>query len=130
MEQLQKNKEFIINYFNALSGVAKTKALIERFVSDETLIAHIHFFEAAFPKYEMYAEEVVAEGNLVVVKARFKGTHMGDLSGMAPTYKAVDIPFVIRYEVKNNLITSHWLLADQTSLLEQLGVMPAQEAAH
>ena len=130
MEQLRKNKEFIINYLNALSGVAKSRALIEQYVADEGLIGHIVFFEAAFPKYEMFADELTAEDNRVIVRARVRGTHLGDLGGIAPTYKTFELPFAIGYEIVNNKIVSHWIAADQMSLMEQLGVVPAREATH
>jgi predicted ester cyclase len=127
----QQNKEFIINYLNTLAtGVPKTREVLEQFMTDEALIAHIEFFEAAFPGYEVFIDEMTAEGNRVVVQARLKGTHLGDLSGIAPTYKTVDVPFVIRYEIENNKIIGHWMLADQMSLMEQLGVIPAAVAAH
>ena len=127
----QQNKEFIINYLNTLAtGVPKTRELLEQFMTDEALIAHIEFFEAAFPGYEVLIDEMTAEGNRVVVQARLKGTHLGDLSGIPPTFKTVDFPFVIRYEIENNKIISHWMLADQMSLMEQLGVVPTTAAAH
>ena len=130
MEQQNKNKEFIINYFNAMeSGVSKTRQFLEHYMTDEALIEHIEFFEAAFPGYNIYIDEMTAEGNRVIVQARLKGTHMGDLSGIPPTYKTVDFPFVIRYEIENNKIISHWMLADQMALMEQLGVIPAAAAA-
>ena len=130
MEQQNKNKEFIINYFNAMeSGVSKTRQFLEHYMTDEALIEHIEFFEAAFPGYNIYIDEMTAEGNRVIVQARLKGTHMGDLSGIPPTYKTVDFPFVIRYEIENNKIISHWMLSDQMALMEQLGVIPAAAAA-
>ena len=130
MEQQNKNKAFLINYFNAISGVPKTRELLEQYITDEALIGHIEFFEAAFPNYELFIDEMTAEGNRVIVQARLKGTHLGDLSGIPPTFKTVDFPFVIRYEIENNKIVSHWMLADQMSLMEQLGVVPAAEVAH
>jgi predicted ester cyclase len=130
MEQQQKNKEFIINYLTALSGISKTRALLEKYMTDEALIGHIEFFEAAFPLYEAYIDEITAEGNRVIVQARIKGTHLGDLSGIPPTHKTVDFPFVIRYEIEDDKIVSHWMLADQMALMEQLGVVPAAEAVH
>ncbi len=126
MEHLTQNKEFIIRYFNAISGAAKTRSIMEAFAADESLINHIEFFEAAFPKYEIFADEVTAEGNRVVVRARFKGTHKGELSGIPPTHKTVEFPFAIGYEIENNKISSHWLIADQMSLMEQLGVMQGE----
>jgi len=129
MEQYEKNKEFITNYFSALSGVAKTRELLEKYITDEALISHIEFFEPVFPKYEVIADQITAEDNRVIVKARMRGTHLGDFGGIPPTYKTVDLPFVICYEIDNNMIVSHWMLADKTSLMEQLSVMPTAAAA-
>jgi len=131
MDQQQKNKEFIINYFNALASAdSKPRELLEKYMTDEALIGHIEFFETAFPHYEVFADEMTAEGNRVIVQARMKGTHLGDLGGIAPTHKTVDFPFVIKYEIENGKIVNHWMLADQMSLMQQLGIVPSAEAVH
>ncbi|HEX6849712.1 MAG TPA: hypothetical protein VF144_22145, partial [Chitinophagaceae bacterium] len=67
MDNSQKNKELIIEYFNAVSGVKKTRQLLEKYVSDQHLIEHIEFFDSVFPAYEIFADEMVAEGNRVVI---------------------------------------------------------------
>ena len=41
MDQQRKNKEFIINYLNAISGVEKPRVLLEKYIADEALMAHI-----------------------------------------------------------------------------------------
>ncbi|MEP7377056.1 MAG: ester cyclase [Chitinophagaceae bacterium] len=123
MEQHKQNKEFIIRYFNALSGVPKTREILEKYITDEELLGHIAFFEAAFPNYEVFADEMTAEGNRVVVRARLKGCHEGEFNGMLPTHRNIDIPFVVSYEIENGKIAHHWLIADQMALMEQLGVM-------
>jgi SnoaL-like polyketide cyclase len=123
MDQSKKNKEFVIRYINALSGVIKTRALCEQYISDETLTEHILFFDGVFPRYEMFMDEITGEGNRVIVRARLKGKHEGEMNGIPPTHKEVFFPFVISYEIENNKIASHWLLADQMMLMEQLGVM-------
>lgn len=123
MDKVKKNKAFIVEYFNAISGVPKTNVLIDKYISDEKLKSHIYFFEGAFPKYEMFIDEMTAEGNRVVVRARVKGKHEGELNGIPATHKEIEIPFAISYEIENNKIVSHWLLCDQMIVLEQLGVM-------
>jgi predicted ester cyclase len=123
MEQQKQNKEFIIRYFNALSGVSKTRELLEKYITDEELIGHITFFETAFPGYEVFADEMTAEGNRVVVRARLKGCHEGEFNGVLPTHRNIDIPFVVSYEIENGKIAHHWLMADQMALMEQLGAM-------
>jgi hypothetical protein len=37
--------------------------------------------------------------------------------------EALRMPFVISYEIEDNKIVSHWLIADQVTMLEQLGIM-------
>ena len=123
MNQLQQNKEFIIRYFNALSGVTKTSELVKKYTSDEELIEHIAFFDTAFPKYELFADEMTAEGNRVVVRARFKGCHEGEFNGILPTHRSVDFPFMITYEIENGKIVHHSMIADSMALMEQLGVI-------
>ena len=129
MEQTQKNKEFIINYFNALSNIEKTPELLSKFMTDQGLIDRILFFDGVFPNYSVIADEITAEGNRVVVRARLKGKHEGSLNGIPPTYKDVEFPFAIGYEIENNIIIHHWLIADQMMLMEQLGIVNAEAAA-
>ena len=125
MDQQKQNKEFIIRYFNAISGVAKTRELLEEYITDEELIKHIVFFDTVFPLYELFGDEIIAEGNKVVVRARFRGCHKGELNGILPTHRMVDFPAVISYEIENGKIVHHWMIADQMMLMEQLGVMNA-----
>ena len=125
MDTLQKNKEFILSYFNAMRGAKKTRALMEKYIADTHLIEHIEFFDTVFPMYEVFPDEITAEGNRIVVKARLKGRHEGELNGIPPTYKNVEFPFAVGYEIANGKIVSHWLIADQMILMEQLGVMNA-----
>jgi predicted ester cyclase len=122
MDQIKQNKEFVIRYFNAMSSNVKTRELMEEYITDEELIGHVEFFETVFPKYDIFADEITAEGNRVVVRARLKGCHAGEFNGIPPTYRDVEFPFVISYDIENGKIVHHWLIADQAILMEQLGV--------
>ena len=123
MEQETKNKEFVIRYLNVLSGVTKTREIMAEYLDDEELVNHAIFFDSVFPKYEMFADEITAEGNRVVVRARLKGCHKGELNGIQPTNRDVEFPFFISYDIENGKIVHHWLIADQMLLMEQLEVM-------
>ncbi len=123
MDHTKKNKEFVIRYLNALSGEVKTREVCEQYITDQGLIEHILFFDGVFPKYEMFMDEITGEGNRIIVRGRLKGKHEGELNGIPPTRKEVLFPFVVGYEIENYKIISHWLLADQMMLMEQLGVM-------
>ncbi len=122
MNQAMKNKEFILLYYNTVSGVIKTPEMLRQFTDDPVLIDTITFFDGAFPRYEMTAEEMTSEGNRVVVRARMKGRHEGEWEGILPTYREVNFPVIVSYEIVNDKIATHWLVADPTILMEQLGV--------
>ena len=121
MDHIKKNKEFIMTYYNAISGVRKSIELCKRFIVEQILIENIQFWDGALPKYELFADEMIAEGNRVVVRARMRGRHEGEIKGIPPTQRQVELPFVIGYEVENDKIIGHWLVADQMLLMEQLG---------
>lgn len=130
MNQAKQNKEFILEYLNAISGKVKTQEIMAHYISDQGLIEHIIFFDGAFPKYEMIADEMISEGNKIMVRARLIGKHEGVFGDIMPSYKSVNFPFVVTYTIENRKIVSHWLVADQMALLEQLGIEQAVAATH
>ena len=118
------NKQFILDYFAALNK-DKSPATVDAYMTDEVLKEHIVMFETAFPGYQLTAEEMIAEGNLVFVRTRFEGTHDGDLMGIAPTGKAVSIEIALTYRIENGKIVDHWMLADLLGVMQQIGAIPA-----
>ncbi len=122
---IQENKAFIRRYFDALSK-DKSPATVNEYVadSDEELKQHIAFFEAAFPRYQLIADDMIAEGDQVTVRTTLKGTHEGDLMGIAPTGKQVTLPLILIYRIADGKIAEHWMGVDQMDLMQQLGVVP------
>ena len=128
MNQVMKNKEFILAYFNAMQSHEVTPELLARYTTDQELIKHILFFESVFPGYKIIHDEMTAEGNRVVVRANMIGKHEGMFGDIPPTHRTVKLPCVVSYTIENNKIVSHWLIADQMVLMQQLGVEKAVEA--
>ena len=126
---VQENKEFIRAYLAAISGTSKTADLIDKYVEEQSLKDHAAFFEAAFPLYQVIPLDMIAEGDQVAVKARFIGTHQGELNGIPATRRTVDMPFHITYRVQNGKIVEHWMVTDTMELLRQIGVVPEPGAA-
>ncbi len=124
-----QNKAVIRRYFEAISGKDKPRDAMGEFVEEEPLKEHIAYFDAVLPRYELIAERMIAEGDLVSVIGRVRGTHMGELMGIPPTGKTVDFPIHITYRMANGKIVDHWLLSDNLSLLEQFGAIPMTAAS-
>ena len=126
MSTVQKNIAFIHRYLDAISGKAKPPALIDQFVSDRdpALKLHIAGAEAAFPHYEMRCDDVIAQGDKVVVRFTLRGTHRGDFMGLPATSKMIDVPGIIIYQIADGKIVHHWDQLDGVNLLQQLGAIP------
>ncbi|MFN2525127.1 MAG: ester cyclase [Actinomycetota bacterium] len=74
-------------------------------------------------------EDVIAEGNRVVVRWTNSGRHIGDFAGIPATSKAFTIAGMDIYRVEQGKLAEHWDVVDQLSLLQQLGLLPAPQGA-
>ncbi len=83
----------------------------------------------AFPDHHAEVQEVVAEGDRVVVLARMTGTHEGLLAGLPPTRRRFDVRAFQLFRVEAGLLVEHWGLFDRLAMMEQLGVLPAPRSA-
>lgn len=123
-----ENKDLVRRYLAEVSGKDKPAEMLDKYVADEELKQHIAVFEAAFPRYELIADDLVAEGDRVALRGTVKGHHTGELMGIPPTGKTVSLPVLLIYRLANGKIAEHWMGVDRLALLEQLGVAPAKEA--
>jgi predicted ester cyclase len=80
----------------------------------------------AFPDCRFTIDDMIAEGDQVVTKKTFTGTHTADLNGIPPTGKRVTLQFVDIMRVRDGQIVEHWLAMDQLSFMQQLGVLPIE----
>lgn len=80
---------------------------------------------AAFSNISVTIEDMIAEENKVVTRFTARGTHTGEFMGIAPTGKEVNLTQICIDRVASGKIVEHWGLADQMSLLQQLGGMPS-----
>jgi len=84
-------------------------------------------FAAAFPDGHTVIEDVVAEGDRVVARTTFNGTHQAEIEGISATGKKVSMPGITIFRLDNGKIAEGWLLNDNLSLMRQLGVIPGPQ---
>jgi predicted ester cyclase len=88
----------------------------------------IEFFPA-FPDQQWVAEEHVTEGEKVVTRFTFHGTHQGTFMGIPPTGRRVAVGGVVIDRVVDGKWKDSRFLLDNLALLEQLGVLPQTPSA-
>jgi steroid delta-isomerase-like uncharacterized protein len=77
-----------------------------------------------FPDYDIHIDDVVAEGDKVVLRFTFRGTNSGDYFGIPSTGKPVTIRFVEIFTVRDGQIASIWHVANVLDVMQQLGFLP------
>ena len=81
-------------------------------------------FRTAFPDWHSTVEEMIVEGDRVAERWTGRGTHRGELQGIAPTGAKVEVPGVVFYRIESGKIVEFRGQFDQMSLMQQVGVIP------
>lgn len=79
---------------------------------------------AAFPDSTFPIESMIAEGDTVVIRSTWRGTHRGEMGGIPPTGKRVNVPAVDIVRFENGKQVEHWGFIDQQAMMTQLGLGP------
>ena len=78
----------------------------------------------AFPDVRITEEALIGEGDAVVLRWAFRGTHRGPFRGIPPTGRTVDWTGIDIYTVAAGRIAELVREADTLALLQQLGAAP------
>jgi steroid delta-isomerase-like uncharacterized protein len=81
----------------------------------------------AFPDLRITAEDMVAEGDKVVCRGTFSGTHKGEFMGIAPTGKQISVGVIEIMRIVGGKMVEHWNVVDNLGMMQQLGVVPPPE---
>ena len=89
----------------------------------------VRLMHRTFPDFHMVVEDEIAEGDRVVQRLTVRGTHRGELFGMAPTGRQVQFSAIdINRAGPDGRFVEHWSSVDLLGLLDQLG-SPAAHAS-
>lgn len=88
--------------------------------------ANIASVRAGFPDIQFRVEDLIAEGDRVVVRWSWVGTHAGPFRGIPPTNKRVTNSGIAIYQFRDGEIIRNWLETDRLGALQQIGAAPMQ----
>ena len=74
----------------------------------------------AFPDLVSEFEDVIAEGNKVVVRGVDRATHLGEFMGFPPTGKPITLTWIDIFRLENGQLVEAWLETNTESLKRQL----------
>src|SRR4029079_12389558 len=74
----------------------------------------------ALPDGRYAVDDLISEGDKVVVRWRLLGTHLGEFRGIAPTGRAIVLKGIAIYRVDGGTLMERWVVTDLHGLLEEL----------
>jgi steroid delta-isomerase-like uncharacterized protein len=85
----------------------------------------VPFVRNAFPDTHVTIKDMIAEGDKVVTRYIFTGTHQAEFWGIPATGKSVEIKGIWIHRLKNHRIVEgrDWGLMDVYGMMKQPGVM-------
>ena len=83
-------------------------------------------YRAAFPDVRINVDDVIVSGDKVVLRWHSKGTHRGELAGLAPTGARGSVTGISIDQWKDGKIVETWTEWDNLGLARQLGAAPPE----
>src|SRR3970040_1027142 len=79
---------------------------------------------SAFPDFKATIHDIVAEGDKVVFRQTWSGTHKGEFMGIPPTGKSVSFGVIDIIRIAGGKFVEHWGQMDSMGMMPQLGAIP------
>jgi steroid delta-isomerase-like uncharacterized protein len=81
-------------------------------------------FRAAFPDFQYTVDDVIAEGDKVVVRLTARGTQQGEFAGLPASGNSATWSEIHIADMADGRIVEHWVVQDQLGMMQQLGFIP------
>ena len=81
----------------------------------------------AFPDMKIEIQDIIAEGDKVVVRNITTETHKGYFVNIPPTGKKISTSATVILRVDNGKIQEEWSMSDTLVLYQQIGLLPPAE---
>ena len=89
-------------------------------LSPESIKRRITTYRTAFPDVQVTVEDLLAEGDKVVSRVAWRGTHQGEYRDIAPTGKQVEWTGTVIFRIAGGKIVERWGNTGTTELRQQL----------
>jgi predicted ester cyclase len=80
---------------------------------------------SALPDARYEVDDLIAEGDRVVVRWRLLGTHKGAFRGIAPTGRPITLKGIAIYRLEDGKLMERWVASDVHGALEESGALSA-----
>lgn len=134
-DPLEQNKDLIRRFFDEMWNpwnLAKADELLAPEIvfkgtlgneirGRDAFRVYMRKVQSAFPDFHNSIVEITAEDDRVVARTFYRGTHRGEIFGLAPSGKRISYAGAAFFRTRDGQLIEGWVLGDLLGLLEQLG---------
>jgi predicted ester cyclase len=89
-------------------------------VSVQEVKRDIRTWRRGFPDLHATVDDLIVNGDRVVVRSTWRGTHAGEFWGVAPGGRRMTAPHIAIWRVVDGCIEEAWIMVDMLGVLRQL----------
>jgi len=124
-EEPWKGNLDVVDELIAADYVGHDPANPEPLRGPEDVKEFVSSYLAAFPDARITVEQQLCEGDLVATRWTGRGTHKGELMGVQPTGKLVNVTGLTISRLSGDKIVEEYQSWDTLGMLQQLDAIPA-----
>jgi steroid delta-isomerase-like uncharacterized protein len=94
-------------------------------VGADQYIKFVNALVAAIPDIKYKVEDIVADGDIIAIRASFTGTNTGPLRGIPPTGRKVSMREAFFVRLEGDKVVEEWSFINYMALMQQLGLAPS-----
>ncbi|MFB6361612.1 MAG: ester cyclase [Halobacteriales archaeon] len=88
----------------------------------EGLESFLRWLRSGFPDMEVTINDLLTNETVAMDEVTFTGTNSGELNGLPPTGREVELMLMTKFIIEDGKITEHRAYLDQREFAEQLGL--------
>jgi predicted SnoaL-like aldol condensation-catalyzing enzyme len=138
MSSTNANAAVVRRFVDEYQGTGKEEVALELLAPDfvdrspfgpfspdrEGVLGLFRMLRGGFPDLHAEIHDQLVDGDKVVTRKTFHGTHEGEFMGIATTGREVAWDVIDIVRVRDDLMVEHWNVVDALALMTQLGAVP------
>jgi SnoaL-like polyketide cyclase len=114
----------VVDKYIAPGYIGYDPSLPEPLRGPEAVKANFQTYKDAFTGAHIKVDDQIQDGDRVATRWTGRGTHTGELNGIAPTGKEVTVTGLTISRLEGDKIVEEWIIWDTLGMLVQLGAVP------
>jgi predicted ester cyclase len=94
-------------------------------LTPESGVQVVRAWREGFPDFHFKLEDMIVQGNKVVLRIPFTGTHLGKFQGQEPTGKKISVTETLILRIEDGKVAEMWEDYDEYGMKIQLGLVKA-----